>query len=187
MWGSENDHGFIDAGYDEPILATYRERTGRDASERAGDDAEWLAFRAEYVTRFLREARARIRAVVPEAVFTTTILAGEPDVYLRSFQDWPAWVDEGIIDEFHLWFRTDDDLEAVARQTRHAADIVSGRVPMVVELSCYHVGSFQEHDPLVEAGRRARANGADAVGVYRHHAVDQLDLWDALAEIGRLP
>ena len=32
----------------------------------------------------------------------------------------------------------------------------------------------------------ALANGADAVGIYRHHAVDQLGLWDTLAEIGRL-
>ena len=71
--------------------------------------------------------------------------------------------------------------------------MVAGRIPLYVELtSCYHAGSFQEHnfghghrhlsELLLAGARRALAAGADAVGVYpRHHAVDQLDLWGTLA------
>jgi hypothetical protein len=45
---------------------------------------------------------------------------------------------------------------------------------------------FQEPGLLMDGSRRALTAGADGVGVYRHHAVDQLDLWGTLAAIGRL-
>ena len=39
---------------------------------------------------------------------------------------------------------------------------------------------------LLEGARVARANGADALGLYRSHALEQLALWDALEEMGKL-
>ena len=57
---------------------------------------------------------------------------------------------------------------------------------MIAELSCYHPGSFQEPDLMIEAGRIAMDNGADAVGIYRTHGVEQLDFWHVLKEFTRL-
>jgi hypothetical protein len=39
---------------------------------------------------------------------------------------------------------------------------------------------------MVEGARVALANGANAVGVYRSQAVDQLDFWPVLEEIAKL-
>ena len=39
---------------------------------------------------------------------------------------------------------------------------------------------------LLEAARVALDNGADAVGVYRSHAIEQLDLWSVLEKISTL-
>ena len=114
------------------------------------------------------------------------MIAGDPDDYLKVLQDWPAWLDAGAVDELYVWWRTDSDLGRLERQARHAADVVAGRVPLVAELSCYHPGSFQDPDLLVEGARVALANGADAVGVYRTHGVDQLDLWSALERMANL-
>ena len=184
--GMENSDGLVPAGYEERTVEEYRQASGRDARALPADDPEWLAFRAGYVTEMLVEARERVKAISEQAVFSATIIAREPDRSLHGLHDWPAWAERGVLDELYLWFRTESDPDAVERRVGHAARVVAGRIPLYVELSCYHAGSFQEPELLLAGARRALAAGADAVGVYRHHAVDQLDLWDTLAAIGRL-
>ena len=184
--GNEDEHGVVPYGYEDRVVEEFRAQHGQDAFALPNDDPQWLQFRADYVTRFLRELRSKVNTTFPSARFTTTIIAAEPDEYLKVLQDWPAWVEQGLIDEFHLWFRTNNDLAALARQTAQAAAIIKGRIPLVVELSCYHPGSFQEPGLLLEAARCARANGAAIVGVYRNHAVEQLNFWPVLEAIGKL-
>ena len=106
--------------------------------------------------------------------------------YLKVFQDWPTWVDQGLVDELYLWFRATSDVREVELKTLQAAEIIRGRCPLIAELSCYHVGSFQDPRLLMEAARRARGSGADAVGIYRSHAVEQLGLWDTVERIAGL-
>lgn len=184
--GMEDAAGLAPAGYEERTVEEFRQASGRDARGLPADDPEWLAFRAGYVTETLAEARAAVKAVLPAAVFSATVIAREADRYLHGLLDWPSWLERGVLDELYLWFRTESGLDAVERRVGHAARAAAGRAPLYVELSCYHAGSFQEPDLLLAGARRALAAGADGVGVYRHHAVDQLDLWGTLAEIGRL-
>ncbi len=184
--GNEDEHGIVPYGYEDRVVEAFRAQHGQDAFALPNDDPRWLQFRADYVTLFLRELGSKVKAAFPSARFTTTIIAAEPDEYLQVLQDWPTWVEQGLIDEFHLWFRTTSDLATVSRRTAQAADIIGGRMPVVVELSCYHPGSFQEPGLMLAAARCARANGADVVGVYRKHAVEQLDFWPVLEAIGKL-
>ena len=184
--GNEDANGVVPYGYEDRVVEEFRARHGKDAFALPNDDPLWLQFRADHVTLFLQELGSKVKVTFPSARFTTTIIAAEPDEYLKVLQDWPAWVEQGLIDEFHLWFRTNNDLAALARQTAHAAAIIKGQRPLVVELSCYHPGSFQEPDLMLAAARCARANGADIVGVYRKHAVEQLDFWPVLEAIGKL-
>ena len=39
---------------------------------------------------------------------------------------------------------------------------------------------------LLDMARRAKASGADAVGIYRSHAVDQLGLWPVVEAIANM-
>lgn len=181
-----DEDGVDNYGYEEPIVEAFVEKYHKDPFEIPNDDPDWLQHRADYVTLFVRELREKLRVESPGARLTSTLIAREPDDYLKGFQDWPAWLDEGLVDEFYLWFRTTSDLGEVERQTRHASDVVGGRVPLIVELSCYHPGSFQEPDILLEAAKRARGNGADAVGLYRSHAVEQLNLWPVVEQITQI-
>ena len=57
---------------------------------------------------------------------------------------------------------------------------------MIVELSAYHPNSFQDDESIVKAGKIAMDNGASGLGIYRSHAVEQLNLWDALSRLGDL-
>ena len=182
-------------GYEDPMVKGFQEKYGRSAFDALSDNSSWLRFRADYVTQTLTEIREKLNQEHPGAPFSVGIIAREftvemmnrgRDRYLKVFQDLRAWVDEKVVDELFLWFRTVSDPEEVGRQTRQVADVVRGRCPLIVELSCYHVGSFQDPKLMLEAVQRAKDNGADSVGMYRGHAVDQLNFWPLVEEISKM-
>ena len=184
--GNEDENGAVTYGYEDIIVNAFEQEHGKSPFDLRNDDPDWLQFRADYVTRFMVEARDAVKAAKPDAVFSATMIAGEPDDYLKLLHDWPAWVDAGAFDELFFWFRTNSDLDALARQVNHAATVINGRCRVIAELSCYHPNSFQEPDLMIGAGRIAKDNGADAVGIYRTHGVEQLDFWHVLKEFSRL-
>ena len=183
---NRDDRGVCVYGYEEPVVKAFQQKEGKNPFELPNQDSSWVQFRADYVTATLRELREKLRAKDPEAPVTVAFVARDPNDYLKVFQDWPAWLDQRLVDEVHLWFRTTSDVSEVERQVRQAAEIIKGRCPLVAELSCYHVGSFQDSKLLLEAARQARANGADTVGIYRSHAVEQLDFWPLIEQIANL-
>ena len=181
-----DEKGVNNYGYESPITESFVNKFGKDPLQVPNDDRDWLQHRADYTTAFVRTLHERLKTESPGARLTSTLIAREPEDYLKVFHDWPTWVDEGLVDEFYIWFRTTSDLGEVERQTKHAADIIKGRMPLIAEISCYHPGSFQEPDALLEAAVTARGSGADAIGLYRSHAVEQLNLWSVVEAIGKL-
>lgn len=184
--GNEDEGRTSTYGYEDAVVGAFEKKHGKSPFDIPNDDLDWLRFRADYVTSFLAELRDAVKEAHPEAQFTTTMIAGDPDDYIKVLQDWPRWLDQGIVDELYVWWRTHSDPKVVERQVRHVAEIVKGRVPFIAELSCYHPGSFQTIERMVEGARIALDNGADGVGVYRSHGVDQLGLWPALEQMGKL-
>lgn len=184
--GNEDEHGVGIYGYEDKMVNGFINKFGKDPRTIGSDDSDWIQHRADYTTLFLSELRQKIKESNSAAVVSTTLIAQESDEYIKLFHDWPSWLDQGLVDEFYLWFRTNSDLNDLAKHMSHVANINSDRVPLIAELSCYHPGSFQESDALLEAAKVALDNGADAVGVYRSHAVEQLNLWKTIENISKL-
>ena len=183
---NQDENGVGTDGYEEPMVRFYRQKFRRDPMELPNDDPSWVRFRADYTTVTIRELREALREKDPSAPMTVALVAREMDEYVRVFQDWPTWVDQNLVDELHLWFRTTSDVRRVERQVAAAVKRVAGRCPVVAEFSCYHVGSFQDPDLLMEAARRAYGSGAEAAGIYRSHAVEQLGFWPLVEKIAAL-
>ena len=186
-----DDHGAAIHGYEPPMVEAYRKRYGKSPSGLPNHDPQWLRFRAGFVTETLRELRCRMKARHSQAPVSIAVIAQDlegphGDRYLGAFQDLRAWLDESLMDELYLWFRTTSDVRRVERHTSRLAELIRGRCPLIVELSCYHVGSFQDPKLMLEAARIALANGADSVGMYRGHAVDQLNFWPLIEKIRSL-
>jgi len=84
-------------GYDDHTLARYREETG-NAARPAPTDADWLAWRAAKLTDFVARLSRAIKAARPGVELSVS-----PNPYPRSYknyvQDWPAWVEQGLVDE----------------------------------------------------------------------------------------
>lgn len=84
-------------GYDEFTLARYREETGR-AERPAPDDADWLAWRAAKLTQFVARISQAIKAAKP-GIELSVAPNPYPWSYKNYVQDWPSWVEDGIVDE----------------------------------------------------------------------------------------
>lgn len=173
-------------GYEDAMAQAFEAAHGKSPFSLENGDPAWLQFRADLVTQTLRELRAEVKKVNPEAVFSIALIARPTDEYMKVFLDWPAWLDEGLVDEFYLWFRTASDGAELEKRVAHAATTIDGRCPLVAELSCYHPGSYQDPKVLLDMARQARTSGADSVGVYRSHSVDQLELWPVMEAIAGL-
>ena len=184
--GTQDEDGVAPYGYEEPSVSEFQKKHGKSPFDLLGDDPDWMQFRADYLTLFLKELREQVKEHDADAIFSTTLIAKDPEDYAKALQDWPAWVEQGLVDEFYVWWRTDSDLEALERQARHAAEVVDGKCPFIAELSCYHPGSFQEPELMLEGARIARASGADGVGIYRSDPVEQLDFWPVLKQMGKI-
>ena len=183
---NEDENGVTTDGYEESIADAFREATGRDPFQLPNGDPDWVQFRADRWTEMVRDIRDAVKAVRSDAVFTITVINRDADGYVPRLQDWPAWVEQGLCDEMHLWFRSTTDMATIERHCRHFVDAVAGRVPTMAEFSCYHPGSLQEPGAMMEAARIARGTGMDGLGIYRSHAVEQLEFWPLLDRMTRL-
>jgi uncharacterized lipoprotein YddW (UPF0748 family) len=168
------------------MVDAFRRASGKDPKTLSNQDPDWVQFRADQVTECMRELRQRLKRKDPNAVLSVAASNREQGDYIKVGQDWSRWVAEDLFDEYYLWFPNTSDLETIGRQVSQMAEIVAGRRPLVAEISCYHLGSIQDPKRLLQAARRAKANGADSVGLYRSHSVDQLDLWPVVSQIARL-
>ena len=181
--GNEDENGCVPYGYDDRTVAEFQDKHGKDPFDLPNDDPDWLQFRADYVTLSLTEMRAAVKRAKPDAVFSITLIAGEKEDYPKLLHDWPAWIEQGLLDEFYIWFRTNSDLDALERQLAYAVQVSAGRTPVIAELSAYHPGSFQRPEQMLRAAEVAVGCGADGVGIYRTHAVEQLNFWPVLEKM----
>lgn len=180
---NEDADGVSVDGYEDSIASAFREETGRDPFRIPNGDPEWVRFRADLWTGMVRDLRDAVKAERADAVFTATVIDREADRYLPAMQDWPAWVEQGLVDEMHLWFRSTTDIATIARRSRQMVETVAARVPVVAEFSCYHPGSLQTAEAMTAAAEAAREAGVDGLGIYRSHAVEQLGFWPLLARM----
>lgn len=104
----QNDaDGVADYGYEEPLVASFRQGFGVDPRQVANGDRRWVAHRARPVTAFARAARDLARAMRPGLPIAA--LVGHPwhyrgrqdpiDGSLRGLLlDVESWAREGLVD-----------------------------------------------------------------------------------------
>ncbi|WP_189101231.1 glycoside hydrolase family 10 protein [Deinococcus knuensis] len=97
-------------GYDPKTLARYRAETGR-AGTPATNDPQWAAWKREQVTNLVRRITLEVKALRPDAwisaatiTYQTAPRPGDLNAFTRTrtygdvLQDWPAWMQSGLID-----------------------------------------------------------------------------------------
>lgn len=161
-------------GYNETSVARYNARYGTAGYPKASDP-RWNDWRREQVTNFVRRFYLSAKAVRPSIKISAALIAWgsgprasggfeTTEAYTRVFQDWPAWLREGIIDVASpmLYKREhapmerkqfDDWLSFLVAQAHHAG---RAAVPGIGAYMNAVEGSLRQ-------AQRARVAGADGV------------------------
>lgn len=84
-------------GYDDYTLSHFKEETGRSARPDP-TDADWLAWRAAKLTHFVTRISRAIKAARP-GIELSVAPNPYPWSYRNYVQDWPSWVEAGLVDE----------------------------------------------------------------------------------------
>ena len=104
----------VEYGYDPYTIALYREEHGGSDPPQDYNDPEWVAWRADKITQFMRRLFFAVKEIKNEAVIS---VSPNPQdfAYSRYLQDWERWERMGLIEELvvQLYRR---DLESFASQ-----------------------------------------------------------------------
>jgi uncharacterized lipoprotein YddW (UPF0748 family) len=144
--------------YPGPFWGRNPESEQRFLTEHGGD---WQAWKAAQVTRFLRRCYAEVKGVDPQIEVTTSVKANADEAFSQFAQDWPGWLDEGIVDAVYPMaynsrsesFRNVID-DPVYR--KHPGQIVCGLRAWKEKKAPYSVEALIEKIDLV---RNARLSG----------------------------
>lgn len=105
-----NDYG-LTYGYAEKSMAAFKKAQNIDPL-RIGNDREymaWDAWKRERVTLLLENLRRLLREKHPAWSVSAAVLPVWDRAYNSAFQDWPRWLEEGIVDSVVLMNYTLDD------------------------------------------------------------------------------
>ena len=87
------------AQYDEPLVEAYQRQTGRDPRKMENDgDEQWLRFRSEPFTQFLRETREALDAQAKRRYPLWIRTMDQPFRNLQCACDVETWLAEGLVD-----------------------------------------------------------------------------------------
>lgn len=178
--------------YDKPAVEAFKAKTGRDAFQIPNDDAQWVQFRADYMTEFVHKVRRIQKAKhsnVKIGVFgcprkrpgycvgDKMMPLADP---LRAYlEDHNRWTREGLIDEFVTAYAENcptpaelRDLVDDSRSRVHAPARFNG-----VQLQVYDT---EASCPLVDRARVARDAGCREVVLFETTPIEAQNKWDVV-------
>jgi uncharacterized lipoprotein YddW (UPF0748 family) len=106
----------LDFGYGDATRARFTGETGLAApsADSTANANEWDAWRRAQVTAVLRSIRDAALAARPGLVVSAAVWAQPARAYLSLFQDWPGWIDDGLLEfAVPMVYTTDERLLAI--------------------------------------------------------------------------
>lgn len=89
----------VTGGYDRDTIKKYQSELSKQPP-RNYQNKEWIQWRAEILTDFLAQLYTQVKAVKPELIVSLSP-AVYPFCLNNLLQDYPTWVDRGIVDFIH--------------------------------------------------------------------------------------
>jgi uncharacterized lipoprotein YddW (UPF0748 family) len=160
-------------GYEPAMVEAYHRTTGREIDNLDPGDRDWLMFRAEYITLFIRQLRQELTKL-DKPVILSAFVGPDPDSDLRRVvRCWPDWVQEGLLDMICLgeYSRNFSDFynSVIAARKNSPRPI---RISIVI--ACWG-GNLNNRQLLMKGAEVALAAGPDEIAIYRGDAIDLLD------------
>lgn len=158
-----------DFGYSPQARARYAADTGRADSfiehgdgeislRSEADSLAWDEWRRKQVARYLRPLKEKLRS---SQKLSIAAIAWPERAYLNAFQDWPAWAEEGAVDEVLLMSYT-ADRKFFSRLVRQACLFAGPATKVLAGVGVYKLGSAGERAILENLARAAGSSGVCA-------------------------
>ncbi|HIK43870.1 MAG TPA: family 10 glycosylhydrolase [Leptolyngbyaceae cyanobacterium M65_K2018_010] len=126
----------VEFGYDPYTINLYKaEHNGQEPPANYLDDG-WVAWRANRISDFLAEVYKLVKARRPQAIVSISPNP-YPFAYVNYLQDWPNWVNRGLVDELvvqlyrsdqnrFIWEMNKPSIRQALRQVPTSVGILSG-------------------------------------------------------------
>ena len=88
----------VDSGYDKNTIAQYQ--TAMGTLPQNPQQKQWVQWRADLLTDFLVKMYRQVKAIKPQAIVSLSP-AVFPFCLNNLLQDYPAWIEQGIVDIIH--------------------------------------------------------------------------------------
>ncbi|HET9264475.1 MAG TPA: family 10 glycosylhydrolase [Vicinamibacterales bacterium] len=116
---------------------------------------EWKAFRMERMTALMTRVRAAVKAARPRALVTVAAAPDIKDAFDHKLQNWPAWLDAGLVDAVAPMAYTPEP--ARFAQQIAAASGVAGGGAIWAGIGAYRLTPAQTIDNIQTARRLGTA------------------------------
>ena len=168
-------------GYSDIIVKEFREKTGRDAFEIPYDDPQWVQFRADYVTLFIRQLRERLHLHNPELKIIACVGGDAGRALNTSLQDYVSWSEQGLIDKVvtMIYVR---DTNRILESVRRTNEAIGGKVPHMPMIACWG-DNLDTSEFFLEGTFKTLKQGNRGIAYYRSDAIRQLDMWPQIKTV----
>lgn len=126
----------------------------------------WVAWRAEQITGFVRQARERLRARHPNVQLSAAVYQRYPSCRDALGQDWGRWISEGLVD-FVAPMNYTEDLLNFQNVTREQLALPRARGRVYPGIGITSSDSQLTADQVIDQIRAARELGADGFLLYQ--------------------
>jgi hypothetical protein len=169
-------------GYCEVIVSEFKAKHGRDPFKISPDDPQWVKFRADYVTLFIRELRQSFNKVDKDLKIIACVNADPKESLRKVMQDWETWVDLSLVDAV-VTMIYENDTNNTLKLAMIADAATKGKVPLIHMLAAGYNGNLESPAQLLEASLKCLKAGAAGVAFYRSDSIRNFDHWSTINEI----
>ena len=163
---SFNKYG-LTYGYGEENVKRFKEKTGMDSLSMPDNNENsliWDDWKRDQVTALVDKLTKNIKNKYPEMLVSCAVLPSPDTAFSASFQDWPGWLENGIIDYVVLMNYTKNN--QLAKEITRSALAHRGRGRVYIG-----IGNFlMEKDPqiLSEQERLIESLNPDGIAFYSY-------------------
>jgi uncharacterized lipoprotein YddW (UPF0748 family) len=143
-----------------------REGGGNGLALALGRPAAWAAYRREALTAVTGRLLSAARAERPGLVLSAAVVPDRATAVNHKFQDWPSWLDDGLLDAVCPMSYTPDD-RVFRAQVRDAQDQLRAGQAVWAGVGAYRL----DLAGIVGKIRLARSEGAGGVVLFSHESL----------------
>lgn len=121
----------VQFGYDPITVRLYQEQHQGKMPPEDFTDPEWMQWRANQITTFMERLYKAVKVAKPNCIVS---LASNPYdfAYKLYLQDWQAWIEQGLVDEFILQVYRDDLPSFTAELERASVKMAKSKIPVSI-------------------------------------------------------